>query len=759
MGKRSNCALCFIATVFIAACCGGMLYGVMPFGVAMYCALAGRMSRKDARADGMLLGVMSIEFILFSYLFTFDVRRLYISCAAVLIMSARWVFSLKSARLETAASRYAFSAAAVIVDGLLVGVFYTVANAVIGLSIGGAFLCFATIASGCAVKRFCFRLSTPDALSMCVVLAALGLSCGRARVFGVELGAAIAFLTVLLLSLVGVKAALGGTVSIALGMAFLQPQIALAVMGGGAAVVAFRALPRPLYALAGVSAIAAFGVLFGFSATAVWQVSAAVGVSAVLFSIIPKRVAKKTKEYFDFDGTTGLAVRHYINRVKLDAGNRMLTLSSVFDETARLLGAFAGNTLDREAAGRAMSDGICPYCTKKNKCDKERAAAAFAAVAERAHAGRAVLTELPEFFTSECAHTAEVLSAAGALSVKAREKMKRTESEDKAREIVTERLAAIKDVLGELGRDEATPVGFDGEAENKIKTELSMRGVECAEAFVAGENVTAVVRTSGADRERIKRAVSCCMHKKYVLSSLEKTQASGWSVATLKKRPKYEAVYARAGVSKSGGISGDSYAFERIGDRFLVALLDGMGSGTQAGADSDAAIELTRRFYKAGFDSQAALEGVNRFLKLPQSESFSAADVAVCDLDTAAVDIIKLGSPPCYIKTADTVLKIEGGSLPIGVLDEMRPFVAAKRLYPGQMLVMVTDGVSDCFDGDGLPQFINELKAVNPERTAEAILKRALLCCGDTPKDDMTVVAFRLFESDKRIVIPAATPV
>ena len=116
MGKHSNCALCFIATFFIAACCGGMLYGVMPFGVAMYCALAGRATRNDVRADGMMLCATSIEYILFSYLFTLDIRRLYVSCAAVLIMTARWVFSLKSARLETSAARYAFSAVAVVVE-------------------------------------------------------------------------------------------------------------------------------------------------------------------------------------------------------------------------------------------------------------------------------------------------------------------------------------------------------------------------------------------------------------------------------------------------------------------------------------------------------------------------------------------------------------------------------------------------------------------------------------------------------------------
>ena len=113
------------------------------------------------------------------------------------------------------------------------------------------------------------------------------------------------------------------------------------------------------------------------------------------------------------------------------------------------------------------------------------------------------------------------------------------------------------------------------------------------------------------------------------------------------------------------------------------------------------------------------------------------------------MDIIKIGAPPCYIKTTDTVLKIDGSSLPIGVLDEMRPYVVTKKLYPGQMLILVTDGIADCFDGDELPDFINGLSAFNPESAVTEIVSRALKLSGDNPKDDMTAIAFRLYEKKK----------
>jgi len=322
----------------------------------------------------------------------------------------------------------------------------------------------------------------------------------------------------------------------------------------------------------------------------------------------------------------------------------------------------------------------------------------------------------------------DVINAADVFTDGARERARERESEDKAKAIVTERLTAIKDVLEELGKSQALPVGFDGIAEDKIVAELNGNGVECAEAFCTREGVTAVVRTQSASREKIRRAVSACLKRDYEVTAVDKTQAAGWSVATLKKRPAYEAVYARAGLGKNG-ISGDSYTFERIGDKFLAALLDGMGSGAQASESSGAAVELISCFYRAGFDSQSVLAGVNRFLKLPATENYSAADVVVCDLDNATTDIIKIGSPPCYIKTTDTVLKIEGSSLPIGVLDEMRPFVAAKRLYPGQMLILVSDGVADCFKTVILSSKVR-LRKPDP-----AIYLLASRCIGSAPEN------------------------
>ena len=727
------------AAVMLVVCCGGKVYGIMPFGTPMFCALCGE----------VFIGFAAPEYVLCSFLFTFELWRLYASGAVVFIMAIRWFVALKFPKFAKPAVKIAFIAAAILVETVIVGLFRPITEALLGGCVGGAFCYFASNSARAAGRRFAYRLGAVESASVCAVLIVAGLAFGRASYGAFDIGLAFAFFSALVFGVIGTKAALACAVSIGLGLG-LGADIATAVsfVACAAAACMFRPLARPLRALAGIGVFAAFAVLLGVNAVDIGWCSLMLACGALPFVCLPRRAVNRIAAYFDFDGTARLAVRHFINRSKADAGNRMLAVASVFDETARLMNVFSPLPPDYNALGMALSDKICPYCPKTGICDRLKSSPAFAAVAECAYAGRSVIASLPEFFSDGCPRTVDIISASAELTEAARRREHEQKTEDKAKAIVTERLTAVKDVLECLGVKEAAPVGFDGTAEQRIVAELNLYGVECAEAFVTKNGVTAIVRTQSADRARIAKAVSVCMKCKYEVTALDKTQAAGWSVATASKRPAYEAVYARAGVAKSG-VSGDSFGFERVGDKFVVSLLDGMGSGERAGAGSDAAVELIRCFYKAGFDSQSVLSGVNRFLKLPSAENYSAADVIVCDLDTAGIDIFKIGAPPCYIKTRDTVLKIEGGSLPIGVLDEMRPFAASKRLYPGQMLILVTDGVSDCFSGDELPEYINGLTAFNPETVSDAVLRRALELSGGTPRDDMTVIAFRLFDAAK----------
>ena len=71
--------------------------------------------------------------------------------------------------------------------------------------------------------------------------------------------------------------------------------------------------------------------------------------------------------------------------------------------------------------------------------------------------------------------------------------------------------------------------------------------------------------------------------------------------------------------------------------------------------------------------------------------------------------------------------------------------VVTKKLYDGNFIIMVTDGVIDCIPGDEkekfMEEFIMDLRMNNPQEIANAVLNQALELNGWVPKDDMTVLA------------------
>lgn len=103
-----------------------------------------------------------------------------------------------------------------------------------------------------------------------------------------------------------------------------------------------------------------------------------------------------------------------------------------------------------------------------------------------------------------------------------------------------------------------------------------------------------------------------------------------------------------------------------------------MGSGERAEKASATAIGMVENFYRAGFDNDLILDCVNRLLTAAESEVFTAVDICVVDLKDGLADFVKLGAPMGMIKVGDAVNFIEGASLPVGIVEEVKPTITKK---------------------------------------------------------------------------------
>ncbi len=200
-----------------------------------------------------------------------------------------------------------------------------------------------------------------------------------------------------------------------------------------------------------------------------------------------------------------------------------------------------------------------------------------------------------------------------------------------------------------------------------------------------------------------------------------------------------------------GNVSGDSYSFTQLsGGRFGVIISDGMGSGEKAAVQSSATIAILKKLMDFGLDMETALKTVNSILmlRLPE-ETFSTVDMTVINLYTGQGEIIKIASPPSYLIRAKRVMQLQGNSLPVGIVSDIEISTAIKKFMPGDMLVMVTDGIADSHRGSGdrewLTGVLREAAGMDPGELANLLLDLARSGEGQN-HDDMTAVVVKFIK-------------
>ncbi|MDA8213268.1 MAG: SpoIIE family protein phosphatase [Clostridia bacterium] len=210
-----------------------------------------------------------------------------------------------------------------------------------------------------------------------------------------------------------------------------------------------------------------------------------------------------------------------------------------------------------------------------------------------------------------------------------------------------------------------------------------------------------------------------------------------------------------ARVAKDGAmISGDSQAafFLRKG-KYVVALSDGMGAGPEAAEESRATVSLLTRLLETGFQEDLAVKTVNSALMLrAQEDSFATLDLTVIDLHHGDTDFIKIGAAASFIKRGENIGIIKSTSLPIGILQQMEADVIRQELQPGDIIVMMTDGLLESAeDRVDKEQWIVDVLAGcrtgDPQNLADYLLNRGRQNAGNSVPDDMSVIVIKITEN------------
>lgn len=214
----------------------------------------------------------------------------------------------------------------------------------------------------------------------------------------------------------------------------------------------------------------------------------------------------------------------------------------------------------------------------------------------------------------------------------------------------------------------------------------------------------------------------------------------------------YRFIYGVARRARDGqAVSGDNYTYSaNIPGQVIMSLSDGMGTGAMACEESERVVELTQQLLETGFSARAGLKMVNTILLLTGLEQHPATiDLCLVDLHTGVLEAMKLGAVPTFIRSKNGVELLAADYLPAGVICNVEPMLLSRKLWDGDRIIMVSDGIVDACPGEQkeqvLKDFIESIPANTPQDMADRILEFACRF-GQAPRDDMTVLAAAIWK-------------
>ncbi|WP_237323263.1 SpoIIE family protein phosphatase [Streptomyces sp. JJ36] len=217
-----------------------------------------------------------------------------------------------------------------------------------------------------------------------------------------------------------------------------------------------------------------------------------------------------------------------------------------------------------------------------------------------------------------------------------------------------------------------------------------------------------------------------------------------------------EVIYRAAG--EGNEVGGDFYDLFPIREgAYGFAIGDVCGTGPEAAAVTGLARHALRLLAREGFGGPAVLERLNtaildegarsRFLTLLYGELWPQQDGG------AELKVVCAGHPlPLRLRPDGSVEPAAEPQPLLGVMDDLELYEQRVLLDPGDVLLCVTDGVTERREGtrmlgdDGLAQALSASTGLTAGAVAARIMRTVERFANSVPSDDMAILAMRVPE-------------
>lgn len=607
-------------------------------------------------------------------------------------------------------------------------------------------------------------MSVDEIISITVVMSILTISISRIpEIGGIKLSNVFGILMVFLINnggTVGAGAAVGVTVGFINSLGTVN---ANAIIG----TYAFSGLVSGIFSKYGKSGICLSFLLANAVITLLLNGSSEVLISvyeillaSVVFYIIPENV---TNIFSDFIRRASYAEAEIESTKEKVADTVCTRLNSLSKSLTCLSDAYvSGKTeygyIDKKDIVHLFNlaaKRVCGKCGMRYKCWEKDFAKNYSHmftmldIADKS--GYITEVDLPKDFKDKCMKPNEFIYSFNSMLDTYNANKMWAEKVMENKMLASEQLTSISGILNTLSDD--IRFAMDIDLENKIKVELDRKNIKLLSAIAkntGGNDIVVEIKMlSSKFNDDISFDIVPAISEIVGFSVRLKDKIEEDNTITLVygRAESFMVVCGCAQATKTGEtISGDSHTELKLKDgRCVLAISDGMGSGDSAANESHMTVSLLENFLESGFDTETTVKLINSSLIIKANkETFSTVDMLSINLINGNAQFIKIGAAGAFIRNKNGVKKIDSTSLPIGILKNVDAEISRFGISDGDVIVMMSDGVTAAYTGDSRDAWIYEeiikINTKDPQIIADNFIKKAKNLSGEHVKDDMTVL-------------------
>ncbi|MFD3155550.1 stage II sporulation protein E [Haloimpatiens sp. FM7330] len=518
-----------------------------------------------------------------------------------------------------------------------------------------------------------------------------------------------------------------------------------------------------------VAVIITFSIILMYSKNIYHLSIIEVLISSCIFLIVPSKYYNKLALELNSNNKEKHINQNYVNKIRNVFVNRLNNFSSVLNDMSQTLTNLSKNEkLCMKNKSTLMienlCDRVCSNCNMKSMCWKRELHYTYSAFGELIDNYQHHKKNFPKELEKKCINKSllikntQIIVNNYIINELWRERL------NEGRNILAGQINNMSKSLQEIISEFNYEIKFNIPLEKEIikffrKEEIKYKDIVCFNDK-KGKDIIRLTLKACSGKQMCVKEILPLMNKitgKNMCVAEERCcidPINNECTVTIEQMPKY---YVSSNVQrkcKQGeSYNGDSYSFGSLNDgNYLTIISDGMGSGPEASEESKAVVELIEKCMESGFSKTTAINLVNSImsLKFCDEEKFTTVDLSDVDLYTGEVDFIKVGAVASFIKRGKKVEVIKSKTLPIGILDKVDIEVTKYKVQKGDMIVMLSDGVTDYNSEnvgkeDWVVDYLKNINSNNPKEIAEGLINKSVELSNEKVRDDMTVLVSKVY--------------